>query len=267
MVSPYSRAAGFAQPDNPVSGPAGRPFDSLDTPPKATKGRRMSKKTLQKSGKTASRTPASPTARKTAGKAETAKTASPKSAASKRTSDKAGTGIAKPAASPAKPAAKIAHATAALKAGDAAPAFTLPRDGGQPVALADYAGRQLVIFFYPRANTPGCTLEAMDFSRLAKAFAASGTAVLGVSADSLKAQESFRDKHELTVPLLSDEKLDMLGAYGVWAEKSMYGKTFMGIVRTTILIDRRGRIARIWSPVKVDGHAEDVLVAARQLGG
>jgi peroxiredoxin Q/BCP len=141
------------------------------------------------------------------------------------------------------------------------------RDGGQPVALADFAGRKLVIFFYPRANTPGCTLEAMDFSRQAKAFAASGTAVLGVSADPLKAQESFRDKHKLAIPLLSDEKLGMLEAYGVWGEKSMYGKTFMGIVRTTVLVDQNGRIARIWSPVKVDGHAADVLAAARQLGG
>jgi peroxiredoxin Q/BCP len=227
----------------------------------------MSKKTHEKSGKAGSRAPASPTARKAAGKPQKARAVPAKSPAPKRSPDKAGNKTARPAARPAKPAAKVTHATATLKVGDLAPAFSLPRDGGQPVTLADFAGRQLVIFFYPRANTPGCTLEAMDFSRLAKAFAASETAVLGVSADPPKAQESFRDKHELTVPLLSDEKLSMLGVYGVWAEKSMYGKTFMGIVRTTVLIDRHGRIARIWSPVKVDGHAEDVLAAARQLGG
>lgn len=227
----------------------------------------MSKKTLQKSGKTASRTAASPTARKTAGKAKKAKAAPPPSPAAKRPPGKASSGSATAAKKPAQPVAGITAGTATLKIGDVAPAFALPRDGGQPVALADFAGRKLVIFFYPRANTPGCTLEAMDFSRQAKAFAASGTAVLGVSADPLKAQESFRDKHKLAVPLLSDEKLGMLEAYGVWGEKSMYGKTFMGIVRTTVLVDQNGRIARIWSPVKVDGHAADVLAAARQLGG
>ncbi len=150
-----------------------------------------------------------------------------------------------------------------LNEGDTAPAFSLPRDGGQLVSLGTYAGRKLVIFFYPRADTPGCTLEAVAFSRLANAFASAQTAVLGVSADPLKAQESFRDKHELSVPLLSDEKLGMLKAYGVWGEKSMYGKTFMGIVRTTVLIDGHGKILKIWRNVRVDGHADEVLAAAR----
>jgi len=118
-------------------------------------------------------------------------------------------------------------------------------------------------FSTPRADTPGCTLEAVAFSRLSNAFAASQTAILGVSADPLKAQESFRDKHQLSIPLLSDEKLGMLKAYGVWGEKSMYGKTFMGISRTTVLIDGSGKVARIWRNVKVDGHAEEVLTAAR----
>jgi peroxiredoxin Q/BCP len=146
-----------------------------------------------------------------------------------------------------------------------APSFTLPRDGGQSVALKDYAGRKLVIFFYPRADTPGCTMEAADFSRLASAFGAADTAVLGVSADPVKAQERFRDKHELAVPLLSDEAHAMLERYGAWGQKSMYGKIFEGILRTTVLIDSNGKIARIWPKVRVAGHAEEVLVAARSL--
>jgi peroxiredoxin Q/BCP len=141
----------------------------------------------------------------------------------------------------------------------------LPRDGGERVSLADYAGQKLVIFFYPRADTPGCTREAIDFTRLNGDFAAAGTAVLGVSADPVKTQESFRNKHQLSVPLISDETHDMLQAYGAWGEKSMYGRTFQGILRTTVLIDGSGRIARIWHGVKVDGHADTVLAAAREL--
>jgi thioredoxin-dependent peroxiredoxin len=151
---------------------------------------------------------------------------------------------------------------AALTEGMKAPAFRLPRDGGETVSLADFAGRKLVLFFYPRANTPGCTKEAIDFTRLAGAFAESRTAVLGVSADPLKAQEAFRDKHELAIPLISDEQHEMLEAYGVWGEKSMYGKTFLGVLRTTVLIGADGRIVRIWRHVKVDGHADDVLATA-----
>jgi thioredoxin-dependent peroxiredoxin len=143
--------------------------------------------------------------------------------------------------------------------------FQLPRDGGEQVSLADYHGQKLVMFFYPRADTPGCTREAMDFTRLKGDFAAAGTAVIGVSADPIKAQESFRNKHELSVALLSDETHAMLEAYGAWGEKSMYGKTFHGVLRTTVLIDADGRVVRIWRNVKVDGHAEDVLSAARDL--
>jgi thioredoxin-dependent peroxiredoxin len=153
----------------------------------------------------------------------------------------------------------------AFAEGAKAPGFQLPRDGGDTVSLADFAGRKLVLFFYPRADTPGCTKEAIDFSRLKAAFAESGTAVLGVSADPLKAQERFRDKHELTTPLVSDEAHGMLEAYGVWGEKSMYGKTFHGILRTTVLIGADGRILRIWRNVKVDGHADEVLAAVRAL--
>ncbi len=146
-----------------------------------------------------------------------------------------------------------------------APSFTLLRDGGQSVALKDYAGRKLVIFFYPRADTPGCTMEAADFSRLASAFAASETTVLGVSADPVRKQEGFRDKHQLTVPLISDEKHEMLEAYGAWGKNPCTARTFEGILRTTVLIDRNGKIARIWPKVRVAGHAEEVLAAAESL--
>ena len=174
---------------------------------------------------------------------------------------------ADPAAS--KPTMQTSSAPAAGKSGLAegakAPAFHLPRDGGGTVSLSDYAGKNLVLFFYPRADTPGCTKEAIDFTRLSGAFAESGTALLGVSADPPKAQEAFRDKHELATPLASDEQHQMLEAYGVWGEKSMYGKTFLGIVRTTVLVGADGRILRIWRNVRVDGHADEVLAAVRAL--
>ncbi len=164
---------------------------------------------------------------------------------------------------------KKAGASAAQKSslteGENAPAFRLPRDGGSTVALSDFAGRKLVLFFYPRANTPGCTREALDFTRLASDFAKSRTAILGVSADPPKAQEAFRDKHRLSTPLASDEKHEMLEAYGVWGEKSLYGKTFHGILRTTVLVGADGRILKIWRKVKVDGHAGDVLATVRDL--
>ena len=150
----------------------------------------------------------------------------------------------------------------ALAEGARAPSFSLPRDGGGTASLGDYAGRKLVLFFYPRADTPGCTKEALDFTRLASAFADSETAVLGISADPVKAQEAFRNKHELSIPLASDEKHEMLQAYGAWGEKSMYGRTFQGILRTTVLVGADGRILKVWRNVKVDGHADEVLAAA-----
>ena len=150
-----------------------------------------------------------------------------------------------------------------LAEGSNAPAFRLLRDGGEAVSLGDYAGQKLVVFFYPRADTPGCTREAIDFTRLRDAFAAAGTAVIGVSGDPLKAQEALRNKHQLSVPLASDEKHEMLEAYGAWGEKSMYGRTFEGILRTTVLIGTDGKIVRIWRNVRVDGHADDVLATAR----
>jgi peroxiredoxin Q/BCP len=149
------------------------------------------------------------------------------------------------------------------EAGDKAPDFGLPRAGGGMVRLADFKGRRLVLYFYPRADTEGCTREAIDFSRFAGAFDKEGISVLGVSADSVKAIERFRDKHDLSVALGSDESHDMLTAYGVWGKKSMYGRSFMGVIRATFLIGPDGRIAKVWPKVKVPGHAEEVLAAAK----
>ena len=149
--------------------------------------------------------------------------------------------------------------------GAKAPAFTLPRDGGGTLSLADFKGRKLVLFFYPKADTPGCTKESIAFSGLKRAFAKADTEVVGVSADPVKAQDKFRDKHKLAIPLASDETKKMLTAYGAWGEKSMYGRKFMGVRRTTVLIDRDGRIAQVWENVKVEGHAEAVLEAAKSL--
>jgi len=152
-----------------------------------------------------------------------------------------------------------------LAVGGKAPAFTLPRDGGGKVTLADFAGRKLVLYFYPRADTPGCTKEAIDFSRLKSAFAKAETDILGVSADPVPAQDKFKAKHKLAIALASDEQRRMLEAYGVWQEKSMYGRKFMGIARMTFLIGPDQRIAQIWPKVSVAGHAEDVLAAAKAL--
>jgi len=152
-----------------------------------------------------------------------------------------------------------------LAEGAPAPDFRLPRDGGGTVTLADFKGRKLVLFFYPKADTSGCTIEAKDFSRLEPDFAKAGVAVVGVSADPVKKQDAFKAKHGLATPLASDETHGMLEAYGVWGEKSMYGRKYMGIARTTVLIGADGRIGRIWPKVKIPGHAEEVLAAAKAL--
>lgn len=172
---------------------------------------------------------------------------------------------AKAATPRTKAASRMTKTSPALAEGTPAPDFTLARDDGSTVRLADYAGRKLVVFFYPRADTPGCTRESIDFSRLAKDFAGADTSVLGISADEVKAQAKFRDKHELTVPLGSDTDHSVIEAYSAWGEKSMYGKSFMGILRTTVLVGRTGKVERIWRNVKVDGHADEVLAAARAL--
>ena len=152
-----------------------------------------------------------------------------------------------------------------LQAGDAAPDFKLPRDGEGFLALADFKGRKLVLYFYPKDDTSGCTAEAIAFNGLAGEFAAIGAAIVGASPDPVKKHDKFRQKYELTFPLLADESKEILEAYGVWVEKSMYGKKYLGVERTTFLIGADGRIAQIWRKVKVPGHAEEVLAAARKL--
>ena len=146
-----------------------------------------------------------------------------------------------------------------LQVHDTAPDFTLPRDGGGSVSLGDLAGRFVVLYFYPRDDTPGCTAEALAFTALAPEFEAAGAVVLGVSKDSVARHDRFRDKHGLGVTLLSDAGGDVCERYGVWQRKSNFGRSYMGIVRTTFLIGPDGRIARIWRKVKVAGHAEEVL--------
>lgn len=150
-----------------------------------------------------------------------------------------------------------------LKIGDAAPSFSLPANGGRTVNLTDFAKRKLVIYFYPKDNTPGCTTEAIDFTAAIKDFDKANTDIVGVSADSVKKHENFIDKHDLAITLLSDEDQKMLNAYGVWVEKNMYGRKFMGIERATYLIGTDGKIEQIWRKVKVKDHVEAVLEAAR----
>ena len=152
-----------------------------------------------------------------------------------------------------------------IEVGSPAPDFALPDHDGNTVRLDDFAGRSLVLYFYPKDDTSGCTAEAIEFSALADDFAAAGAAVLGVSPDTVKSHVKFRDKHALAIPLASDEEKRMLEAYGVWVEKSMYGRKYMGVERTTMLVDKAGRIARIWPKVKVKDHAAAVLAAAKTL--
>ncbi len=152
-----------------------------------------------------------------------------------------------------------------LPTGTPAPAVSLPRDGGETLSLTDLAGQSVVLFFYPRADTSGCTKEAIAFTALLDQFKAANTAVVGLSKDPKKKQEKFRDKHTLGMPLLSDEEGDVCERYGCWVEKSMYGKTYMGIERTTVLLDANHKIAQVWRKVKVPGHAEAVLAAAQAL--
>lgn len=149
----------------------------------------------------------------------------------------------------------------ALAEGMKAPEFNLPRDGGGSVALSEYAGRKLVLFFYPKDDTSGCTKEAIAFSGFQSDFEKADTALLGMSPDSAIKHDKFIAKHGLTVPLAADEDKTTLEAYGVWVEKSMYGRKYMGVERSTYLIDAEGNIEKIWRKVKVPGHAEAVLHA------
>ncbi|PQO23757.1 thioredoxin-dependent thiol peroxidase [Rhodobacteraceae bacterium WD3A24] len=152
-----------------------------------------------------------------------------------------------------------------LQTGESAPDFTLPRDGGGEITLSGLRPQIVVLYFYPRDDTPGCTTEAVDFTRLSDEFRQAGATVIGVSKDDVARHDKFVAKHDLGVILASDADSDVCERYGVWGEKQMYGKTFMGITRATFLIDGTGRIARVWPKVKVAGHAEEVLEAVRAL--
>jgi peroxiredoxin Q/BCP len=154
-----------------------------------------------------------------------------------------------------------------LQEGETAPDFDLPTDSGGRLSLSSLKGKPIVVYFYPKDDTSGCTREAIDFSTLAPDFARLGATVVGISPDPTKSHVKFRDKHKLSVTLASDENKAVLERYGVWAEKSMYGRRYMGVERTTVLVDSQGRIARIWRKVKVAGHAEEVLAAVKALTG
>ena len=155
--------------------------------------------------------------------------------------------------------------TKSLEAGTPAPAFTLETDTEGTVTLGDYAGAPLVLYFYPKDDTSGCTKEAIAFTALSDAFAKAGAKILGVSPDSVAKHEKFRTKHDLGIALGANEEKTTLEAYGVWVEKSMYGRKYMGVERSTFLIDGSGTIARVWRKVKVPGHAEEVLSAVEAL--
>ena len=152
-----------------------------------------------------------------------------------------------------------------LDIGEAAPDFDLPADGGHRVSLSHLKGKKVVLYFYPKDDTSGCTAEAIAFNGLKSKFEAADAVVIGVSPDSAKSHDKFKTKHSIGFALGSDETKSTLEAYGVWAEKSMYGKKYMGVERTTFVIDAEGRIAKVWRKVKVPGHAEAALEAVQAL--
>ncbi len=150
-----------------------------------------------------------------------------------------------------------------LKIGDKAPDFDLPRDGSGNISLSNLEGKKVIVYFYPKDDTSGCTNEAQQFSALVADFEAANTIVLGISKDSVKSHDKFKTKYGLEITLLSDEELIAANAYGVWVEKSMYGRKYMGLERATYLIDESGIISKIWRKVKVTGHASEVLAACQ----
>ncbi len=152
-----------------------------------------------------------------------------------------------------------------LEIGEAAPDFELPADDGRNVSSRRFRGKPIVLYFYPKDDTSGCTAEAIAFNALRDKFEAAGAVVLGVSPDSAASHAKFKHKHDLSLTLAADESRAALEAYGVWREKSMYGRKYMGVERSTFLIDADGRLARVWRKVKVPGHAEEVLAAVEAL--
>lgn len=163
------------------------------------------------------------------------------------------------------PAAKKAQGSV-LKEGRKAPAFALPSTEGKAIRLSDFKGKKnIVLYFYPKDNTPGCTAEACDFRDSLKRIQRKDTVVLGVSPDPVASHEKFREKYGLTFPLLSDEGKEMLRKYGVWKQKSLYGRKFMGVERTTVLIDKEGKIRKVFPKVKVKGHVDEILEALKEI--
>ena len=154
----------------------------------------------------------------------------------------------------------------ALQVGEMAPDFELPTDGGGTVKLSGLRGGHVVLYFYPKDDTPGCTVEALEFTALAPEFAAAATKVVGISPDTAKAHDRFKQKHELTIMLASDEEKTVANAYGVWVKKSRYGREYMGVERATFLVGPDGRLAEIWPKVTAKGHAEAVLERVQQAG-
>ncbi len=149
--------------------------------------------------------------------------------------------------------------------GDSAPDFSLPADGGETVSLSDFGGKKVVLYFYPKDDTPGCTAEAQDFRDQIAAFDAAGAVVIGASKDAAAKHDKFKAKYDLPFKLVSDSESDLCERYGVWVEKNMYGKKYMGVERATFLIGADGAIARVWRKVKVKGHVDEVLAAVRSL--
>jgi peroxiredoxin Q/BCP len=216
----------------------------------------------------AAKSSSGPAAKKPAAKSSPSKIASrpsAKTAASKTPVAKTTSASAAAAKPDRKPVAAPPTEASGLKAGDLAPAFKLPGAGGETLSLAGFRGKKLVLYFYPKDDTSGCTKEAIEFNALKNDFAKSDTVVVGLSPDSVKSHDKFREKYGLAFPLAADEAKSTLEAYGVWIEKSMYGRKYMGVDRSTFLIDPKGRIAAVWRKVKVPGHAKDVLAAARAL--
>lgn len=252
------------------------------------------KKTAPKKAKPAAKKATKKAAKPAPNKAAPKKKPTPKKAAPAKAAAKPKKAPAKPASKPAakKVAAKpkaapkpkappavaaagvVAQQTAAAQAtpvpprpsvGERAPDFSLPADDGGTVSLGGLAGKKVVLYFYPKDDTPGCTIEAIAFSAQKAAFEAVGAVVLGVSKDSIDDHCKFKSKHSLSIPLLSDESGEMLEKYGVWVEKNLYGRTYMGIDRTTFLIDGQGIIRKVWPKVRVEGHADEVLEAVKSL--
>ncbi len=153
----------------------------------------------------------------------------------------------------------------AIKEGDKAPAFNLPTDNGKKLKLSDIKGKKVVLYFYPRDDTPGCTKEAIGFTESLAKFKRAGAVVIGASKDTVEKHAKFRDKYDLKIPLISDEDGSLCKDYGVWKKKMNYGKSYMGIERSTFLIDEKGKIAKAWQKVKVAGHVDEVLAAVKEL--